>query len=567
LRSWLVAAVACVAVAACAPSRNVAPESSSGSGPARVDRPLSIVLRGEPLDLTSTGSGRSAITNAMFNAPLVGLDRGVPYPVLSTIPELNTDTWKVLPDGHMETTYRLKPGLAWHDGEALTAEDFVFGQRLNAARAELGLTTGGSAAALPEAKAIESVTALEPNVVVIRWRQPYADAANPQLMPLPRHILETTLATALEQGRGELLGSHAYWTTELVGLGPYQLTRWERGAYLEGAAFDRYALGRPNIGKITVTWSTDPNVTFARLLAGDADLALDEAIDFQQGAALRREWNNTGNGVVILAPVQNRYLGAQARPVFANPKSILDVRVRQASIHAIDRHALADALLEGEGVVAENFALPGEPFYEALDRVVAKYPYDPRRTDDLMREAGFTKGSDGLYASADEGRFAPEVLGIAEGVEGREATIISDYFRQAGIDAQLRLVPSVKMQADDELKSTYPSWRGNQAMLPARLATSGISAPENRWSGVNKTGYSNPEHDRLYDLWTRALDRNDRNDLQVQLYKSMNDNLPGLPLYFNFWVIGHRAELEGPRARVPGTDPLYGNVHEWHWLR
>ena len=47
----------------------------------------------------------------------------------------------------------------------------------------------------------------------------------------------------------------------------------------------------------------------------------------------------------------------------------------------------------------------------------------------------------------------------------------------------------------------------------------------------------------------------------------MNDELPGLPLLFNFWVIAHTADLAGPKARVPETSPLYGNIYEWHWLR
>src|SRR5207249_11848248 len=116
--------------------------------------------------------------------------------------------------------------------------------------------------------------------------------------------------------------------------------------------------------------------------AGNADIALYEAIDFQQAVPLRREWTANGAGTVILAPVQNRYLGAQARAAYANPRAILDARVRKASIHAIDRHAVADALLEGEGLVAESFALPGEPFYAELDQVMAKYPFDARRTEE-----------------------------------------------------------------------------------------------------------------------------------------------------------------------------------------
>jgi peptide/nickel transport system substrate-binding protein len=500
----------------------------------------------------------------MFNAPLVGLDRGLPYSVLSTIPELRTDSWQVFADGRMQTIYQLKPGLIWHDGTPLSAEDFALAWRLEVARPELSLPAPSN---LETTKAIGDVSAQDATTVVIHWRQLFADAATPDFLPLPRHILEPILGSALEQGRGEMVSSHPYWTTDFVGVGPYQLSRWEPGAYLEGVAFTNYALGRPKIDRIVVTWSTDPNVTTARLLAGEVGLALDAAIDFRQAIGLRRDWSGTGGGAVILAPVQIRYLGTQHRPTYANPKAILDVRVRMASIHAIDRVTLVDALLEGEGQVAETFALPGEPFHDALDRVVTKYPYDLRRTDELLREAGLVKGPDGMYASPTEGVFNPEVLGIAEGLEGQEATVIADFFRRAAIDAQLRLVPSVQMQASNELKSTYASFRANQAMLPKRIITSAIAAPENRWAGLNKSGYSNPTHDRLYDIWTQTLDRKERDELSVQMYKGMNDDLPGLPLYYNFWVIAHRAELAGPKARVPETSPLYGNLHEWSWVR
>jgi ABC-type transport system substrate-binding protein len=229
-----------------------------------------------------------------------------------------------------------------------------------------------------------------------------------------------------------------------------------------------------------------------------------------------------------------------------------------------------DALLEGEGIVAETFAFPNEPFYGTLYQVMEKYPYDLRRTEELMRQAGLTKGADGFYTSVADGRFSPEVLGVAEGIEGLEATAAADYFRRAGIDAQLRLLPSSVLSRDNELKSVYPAFRGNQAMLPERITTGGIATAENRWSGVNKTGYSDPEHDRLYELWTKTLDKIERDQLQIQMYKGMNDNLPGLPLYYNYWVIAHLAELEGPLPRIPqyrSQARIYSNIHQWRWAR
>src|SRR5262245_22812347 len=65
-------------------------------------------------------------TTRLFNAALALIDeQGAPRPYLaSELPQLNTDSWRVLPGGRMETVWNLRPGLTWHDGESLVAEDF-----------------------------------------------------------------------------------------------------------------------------------------------------------------------------------------------------------------------------------------------------------------------------------------------------------------------------------------------------------------------------------------------------------------------------------------------------------
>ena len=95
--------------------------------------------------------------------------------------------------------------------------------------------------------------------------------------------------------------------------------------------------------------------------------------------------------------------------------------------------------------------------------------------------------------------------------------------------------------------------------MTARLAT-----PENRWSGSNKIGWSNPEYDRLYDAWNTTLDRAERNDRFVQMLKLVSEELPAFPLYFNFEVVAHVASLQGPPLAAP-EGARYGNIHEWQW--
>src|SRR5438067_707306 len=133
------ASILLATLAACAP---VAPPTSvpaaGGEAPSTPPQPsktLVLMTRNEPdylaaigLVQSSSGGGSTGGRRRLFNAGLTLLDgdaRPLPY-LAESLPQLNSDSWRVFPDGRMETAYRLRPNLVWHDGAPLTADDFVF---------------------------------------------------------------------------------------------------------------------------------------------------------------------------------------------------------------------------------------------------------------------------------------------------------------------------------------------------------------------------------------------------------------------------------------------------------
>src|SRR5262245_12845611 len=126
--------VAVVLASACAQTAS-APSASPGSQaqPAAPppSRTLEMAIQVEPGGVASRALIERGValhtTKRAFNADLVLLDdREAPHPYLAeALPQLNTDSWRVFPDGRMETTYRLRPNLTWHDGTPLTTEDYV----------------------------------------------------------------------------------------------------------------------------------------------------------------------------------------------------------------------------------------------------------------------------------------------------------------------------------------------------------------------------------------------------------------------------------------------------------
>ena len=511
--------------------------------------------------LTGTGSVPSDAIR-LFNAALFMYDeRNVPQPYLAeSRPQLNTDTWKVFPDGRMETTYRLRAGLTWHDGAPVTAEDFVFGWRV-ALAPEYGVAN-----LLPRTAADE-VTALDDRTIQIRWNRPYpqADAMKDRdWAPLPRHLLEA----AFQQQPADQFASQPFWTKDYVGVGPFKLDRWEPGAYIEGSAFEGHALGRPKIDRIKVLFVGDPNSAVANLLSGDAHVAVDFTVGFEQALVLRQEWPSRGGGNVLLTADKLRYVQTEYKADYTNPREILDVRVRKALNYAIDRQGLVDGLIAGEAPPAETMVPPSVDYFPAVERAINKFSYDPRLTEQLFAEAGFRRGGDGVYMTAAGQRFSPELRAVANGQEERENAIIADSWRRVGVDVRSRLLSDIE-DADREFRSTFPAFSAantglDEPTLLLKLYSQNIPTAANRWMGSNRGGWSNPDYDRLYEGLTQSLERNARNQAVVDAMKLVNDELPIFPLYYNYIVTAHSASLIGPREYAPGGSGML-DVATWEW--
>jgi peptide/nickel transport system substrate-binding protein len=554
---------------ACAPAAGT-PQRNSGeaAAPARPQRTLVAALRVEPQSLAArrVGLGGVAIylSNRLFNADLTILnDDGVAEPYLAeALPQLNTDSWRVFPDGRMETTYRLKPGLVWHDGAPLTSADFAFSHRVYATP-ELG-------PALPPINLIEEVATPDERTVLVRWKQPFAQAAAlnsagtgapANFPPLPRVLLES----AFDGSGAEAFLSHPWWTREFVGLGPYRLQRWEPGTFIEASGFERHVLGPPKIERIKMMVMPDNNATIAALLSGDVHLAPADA-NFPLGR-LRGVMNDLGpgNGSAVLHPNQWRRGDVQLRPEYVGNRGLLDPRVRKALAHAIDKDAINEAVYDGHSMPSEIMVPPTSQLGRAVDAAIAKHPYDPRRSEELMVGAGFTRGADGVFTSPATGRFASEIKTNNGTDNVAEMSILASTWRQSGFDMQDAILP-VALSQDAEARATFSGVFSANGNLEGALNFKSAVFPgtPNRFENESRGGWVNAEYGRLRDAWSIALDPAERTRVAVELARIFNDDLPAISLFFNSqpWVFV--SALQGPRI-VASESNVCWRIHEWDW--
>lgn len=544
-----------------------APGAPRDDGAAPV-RTAVLLTHVEPSNLSqhraTAGTGLTANdTIRLFNASLFINDHaGVAQPYLAVErPRLNTESWQLLADGRMETRYALRADATWHDGAPLSAEDFVLSWRV-ARLAELGVSE------LPPTKYLDDVQVVDPRTVVARWSQPFpmADALGGRAWaPLPTHILQPAYDAAIA-GRIDALASHPFYTRDYVGLGPYRLERWEPGAYIEGVAFDRHVLGRPRIERIRVLFTGDPNTAVANLLSGEAHLAFDYTLGFEQGALLKRQWGNAG--AVIFNPDRLRYVATQFKPDVVSPREILDLRVRRAFAHLLDRGPLVDALFGADGAPAEIMLSPTVPYAAAAGNAVTKYVYDARRAEELLLAAGFSRAPDGTFLTSAGERLSPELRGATSGQEEQETAIVADTWRRAGIDVRTRLLSEVE-DRDRQIRSTYPAFAGQSTGLEEETVLLKLYSPNsataaNRWAGSNRGGWANAEYDRFYEILQTDLDATVREQAVVGAVRILSEALPVYPLYFNYVIQAHLPSIQGPRPTAVGGETTF-SVHEWAW--
>jgi len=568
-RLCLVPIIAAVLVTACAGPSTAQRSGPEAGSPAAPKRPLVILTRGEPISLALRAFqtvGGGSYPHLVLNATFDDQDEhGNPFPVLpEALPELNTDTWRVFPDGTMETTYRLRPGIVWHDGTPLDAADFVFAWQVYANPAS------GTAAVAPVGEMAE-ITAPDSRTVVIRWRRTYPEAGVMSTRTqrgfgaLPRHILEQPYA----EGNFDAFANHPFWTDEYVGLGPYRLERWERGQELDMVAFDRFVLGRPKIDRLRILIANDSNAAVANLLSGHAHIALDYVLQYPDGAVLQQQWDANKGGTVIFNPTLLWIGQIQHRPDLRSTPALADVRFRRALAHGMDKHGLNEALMGGTGLVTDTILSPRATYYPAIEPVITKYPYDPRRAQELLEAMGLKRGEDGFYLGLDGQPFTLEITGLANPTWESEHAIVVEGYRKLGLNTVGRILHSA-LFGDGQARATFGAMHltgagGFERGLGQNLTSVGISRPENRWQGSNRGAWSNPEYDRLWDLYNTTLDTPTRIQQLAQMEKLLTEEVPTIPMYYTPTITPYVAGLNGPQLRTGGNSDTLLRVWEWEW--
>jgi len=309
---------------------------------------LALVL--EPPSLDPTVAAAAAIGEVVHYNVVEGLTK---VNVDGSVTPLLAESWSVAPDGK-SYTFRLRRGVTFSDGEAFDASAVKFS--FERAKAE-GSTNKAKKAVFDN---ISRITTPDAHTVILTL-----DNADGNFL----FRMGENTAVILHPR------SAAQAATRPVGTGPYVVQDWRKGSSITLVSWPG-ARVQPKLKRVTFRFINDPAARVAALLAGDVDAVprLDAPQSVKQLQADRRFSVETGatagKGIVT---INNRR------------KPFDDVRVRRALMHAIDRKAFIDGVLDGYGRPIGSHFAPTDAGYVDL---TGMYPYDPDKARALLKEAG-----------------------------------------------------------------------------------------------------------------------------------------------------------------------------------
>ena len=243
-----------------------------------------------------------------------------------------------------------------------------------------------------------------------------------------------------------------------------------------------------------------------------------------------------------------------------------DVTVRKALAYAIDRQALVDTLLFGLTTPAYTWVTTDDPVYPLLQqRGFTQYVYNPAEASRLLNDAGWTRGSDGVYQRGAQ-RFQIDVSAQNRASFPQEASALAGQWSQLGLESKPALIPGNAANRD-ELTSTFQgaiSWPGTFRDGAVRDWTSEqISTADTRWRGSNFGAYSNPQIDQLFERFQTALEMRQQEQILADTLKIANDDLPFIPMYIYTASVMFRKGVVGPGKVSPNQLASAWNMHTW----
>jgi peptide/nickel transport system substrate-binding protein len=373
---------------------------------------------GRPLSLNPLLSDPYPVDRDLVNLIFDGL---VAYDESGQVVPALAESWSMSED-NLTLTLTLRDGLEWHDGQPVTTADVAFTYGLMQDEEFPGPS------ALRTLWQSVTITPIDDRQIQLTLAQPYS----PFIEALTRGILPEHLLGDIEAAD---LATTSFNQTP-IGTGPFMVQAgqdWQRTGRLRLTPNPTHWREGTQISDLEFRFFPNAEAMVAAYHVGEIhainELPATILPDIAQEEPSR-----------LFTSIAPRYSALFFNLSETGFGALKAKEVRQALAYGLNRTALVDWVLNGQGIGFEGPYLPGTWMYRS--DLLTAYPYQPDTAAALLDTAGWTRGSDGLRAR--EGVPLSLRLVALDAPEHRAiAEEIARQWAESGVGVQLNFLPDL----------------------------------------------------------------------------------------------------------------------------
>ncbi|MER7501024.1 ABC transporter substrate-binding protein [Nonomuraea pusilla] len=480
-----------------------------------------------------------------------------------TVPDAKTlqpspdlaESWTTSPDG-LTWTFKIRSA-KWSDGQPVTADDaaWTFNKIMTD---EAAKTANG-----PVVENFESVTASGQDLT-IKLKSPQASMLDNPIPIMPKHVWESVTDMANYD-------AEKYPT---VSSGPYIAVEHKKDQYVKLQANPNYWRGKPKLDELQVIFYDNPQAAIAGLKKGDIDLI--GRLNPPEFQSIQNDpnivaWNTQGRRAAYLQ-INHGATTSDDKPIGDGHPALKDPKVRQALHYAIDKQKIVAEVQNGLARPADGSIIPPmfkDFFWEATGD--EKVTYDPAKANQILDDAGYKKGSDGVRTMPDgkrklEFRFS---IHTDTPIEDKLAEYLTGFFKEIGVTLTTKKLDSSKFTEETGVTALFDiaisGWSVNpdpEEVLATHLCSRRPNAAGE--GGGTESFYCNETYEKLYQEQLKELDRPKRAELIKKMQEQLYTDAPVIALYYNNDLEGYRKDRVTSITPIPEDKGLlYGGSGYW----
>lgn len=459
-------------------------------------------------------------------------------------------------DDQKELSFKLREDAKWHDGKPVTTEDVEY---TILTMANPDFSGGGyslvenieGAEEFNEGKAdkIKGIEIKDDYNITLNLDEVYGPILNKLGIKgiVPKHIWEDVPIDKWDE-ETEMLNYP-------LGCGPYKVSNYEIGQYVELEAFDDFFGGKPKTDKIIFKFINKDSIE-AEFQSENIDVAPIKDLKKAEIESLESQ------GLEIIKYPDNmyQYVAMNLRmPIFQ------DKNLRQALNYCLDRELVLEKIVEGRGQLIDSPFIPSgwaNPDPSELN----PYKYDPEKAVELLEESGWTELDENGIRMNDKGEKLSFQLRCSNDSKMREEAVLflKESAKNVGIDLDVSIEEDAKMAEDCIFNHNFEMYALNcyfgSHPDPYGWWHSDRASDEKGVGSFNFGAYKSDLVDENIEKGNGTFDQEEAKEYYLEVAKQINEDAPMIFLYVQDREMAYIPNLKGFN---PSTFNEIYNIYNW----